>query len=555
MAGSVQQVYDGMIAGIPLGVDGLSTDDPMDTTGIQKLRRAMNVDLGRGIIQKAPGAYRYNLTAFANGVKAVFDWWPNAWTQRLIVVDGAGRIYKMADRTAAVEITPASSSVPTVLTQLDQIHFLACGAESANRSKKLFIFNGKDAVQVISADGTTRSNLSGPAADWSGSSQPSFAFMFRSRVVAIGCSADPHRWYASDDDNHETFSSGGAQGPVFPGEGDRLFSGGVFKGKAMFFKRPSGSYFLNDYNSADPTEWGSTKYLESFGVASAHAMIEVLDDVFVATATGSVVSLAATQAFGDLKMGDLLSALRNESFMRNTTSPQGALDRHAIYYEDKKQALFAYRSKGAIRNDRILVVDLSIPGSPRVTWLDCHQPNYLGQRRDVRGVKRPMYGASDGYVYIMDRPDRVVGDAGYRMDIQTQSTGFGFLDPQLNEVEKRFDFVEPVFEATGRWDVQIETHIDGVYYETVTFQPSFGGTLGPNDGDDRFTLDGGSDAKKQLGRLSGRTARSARIPISGTGRRISFRIRDEGNPHQNVKLLALRCGFQPLNFDQRERAH
>lgn len=397
--------YQGDVAIIPLGAGGLHTDDPQTVIDPRKLIRAKNISLGNGVVEKDPGSLKWNQTAYPAGIRAVFDWWPDDVTQRVIVILSNGKVYRSKNIYHQEEIT-ASGSAPSTLTPGNQPHILPCGAESAGRSKKFMIFTGKDAVQVVTGDGTTRSNISSPAADWSGSNQPSFGFMHLNRIVAFGNPNDPHRAYVSDDDDHEQFASGGANMSFYPGEGERLFSGFVYKGRAFLFKYPRGMYYIDDSAGASPTTWIPRKVTSSFGVASAHPAIEAVDDLFLANASGSVTSVGATQAFGDVKSGDILSMLRCESYMRNTTSPNGNLDRWALWYQDKKRLLFTYRSGGGLRNDRIMTIDLSQQQNPRVSWSEKDQPNCLALMKDCYGIERPVCGSEDGFIYQLDRPDR-----------------------------------------------------------------------------------------------------------------------------------------------------
>lgn len=528
-------MFNGQVATIPLGLGGLHTDDPQTVIPHTDLVLANNVSLGTGLIEKDPGSKKYNRAAIAGGVKAIFDWWPNDVTQRLIAISGAGRVYKLPDIFTQTEIR-AAGAAPALLSPNNQTHLLACGMESANRPKKLFVFTGKDPVQVISGDGSTRSNLALPAADWSGSNQPSFAFLHRNRVVALGNPNDPHRIYISDDDDHESFSAGGATYPVYPGQGDRLFSGFVFKGRAFLFKYPQGVYYIDDSAGADPAQWAIREISASFGVASAHPAIEILNDALIANSTGSISSLAATNAFGDVEAGDVLSVLRNESYMRKTTSPQGNLDRHAIYYGDKKRALFTYRSAGSSRNDRILTIDFSQQNNPRVTWSSKDQPTCLSLFKDVYGVQRPAYGSDDGFVYLMDQADRDVGGLAYSGEFQTPHLDFSNGDATLAERNKLFKFLELTFEPTGRWPVNVEIIIDGKISQTIQFQVSYGPVLG--------------DFRMNRDRLSARVPRSTMKKIAGEGRRISFRVYGNGY-RQDFRLTSLRVYYKLSGLKQK----
>lgn len=636
--------YKGNVAVISLGRGGLHTDDPQDLIPPTDLILAENLSYGLQMAEKEPGSTRWNHQAvLPSGVAAFYDWWPDEITQRVIVVCKNGKVYRFTDPYSYTEVT-ASGTAPSSLIVSGQVVMVAGGNETGSNSRKLFIMTGNSPIQVIEADGTTRTNLTLPAADWpdSGTVFPTFGLVHRSRFFVMGDRNHPHRLYGSNPEDHEDFQTSNQiyTENVYPGEGERLFSGIVYKARFFFFKYPSGAYYLND---ADPTStnWFSEKLSSTFGAASALCSIQAADDLLIANSEGSVTSLKAVQAFGDVESSDVLQLLKNETYMRENTSQFGVQERCALYYPDKKLALFSYRSAGGTSNDRVLKIDFSIRNSPRVSWSTKDQPNYLGLVKDIQRVGRPHYGADDGYIYMMDHKDRWVsglpaplsspeaalagsgagnvddGDHAYRVTFvsgstetdggavsetvtvsdqstdgqvslssiptdpngvatsrkiyrksltnttfkllttindnttttytdntatsslgadapdtngfhtayeavfQTPNMDMSFIDSTTKESQKLWDFLEVTYEPTGRWNLDAEVYIDGVYKETISFEVSYGAVL------DDFTLD--------TDRLSDRIPRSIRRPLHGMGRRISFKFKNSGLG-ENVRI-------------------
>ena len=529
--------YNGSVDTIPLGVGGLHTDDPQPLIPRTNLILARNVTLRQGLIEKEPGSRRYNQSSLGSPIRALYDWWPASFKQRLIAVTAAGAVYCIRQPN----LLPGSPIVESVdgsevLKPTKQTHIITGGEELEGRLKKLFILTGQDPIQVISSDNLTeRREITGPAVDWDGTDQPSFMIPIRCRMLALGNRNNPHRIYISDDADHENFASNGAQYSVYPGEGERLFSAFTYKSRVFLLKYPSGAYYVDDTNP-DPSAWGIYKVSDSFGAAAAHAALETLDDTLISNATGSVSSVASSQNFGDITAGNILMSLRNESYMRSTTSQAGNLDRWALYYDDRKQALFTYRGAGSLVNNRLLCIDIST-GNARVTWSDKDQMSCLAKRKDITGIQRPMYGAEDGYIYLMEQVDRQVHTTAYRAEFQTPHLDFGDTGGMVvSEANKIFQHLEVVFEPTGRWNVYVEVWIDGIYSETIPFKVSWGPVL------DDFLLD--------RGKLSGRIPRSIRKPLHGTGRRISLKVYNEGLK-ENFKLTALRVYWKPSGQQQR----
>lgn len=541
--------FHGQVVTIPLGQGGLHSDDPETSIPISDLILAKNVQLGAGLIEKDFGSKPFNQSLLgasisAAAVRAFYDWWPNDSLQLVIAVDGNGRVWMMPDGYNQTLIDGAGTAAcPTLLNPSRQIHMVAGGSESIGRPRKLFILTGLDVPQVLSgvlalnANGSRRSAISGPAADWSGSNQPSFMLPHRGRMLALGNANDPHRVYVSDDDSHEDFTQGVSY-PVYPGEGEKLFSALSYKDVVYLFKYPKGVYYIDDSNP-NVEQWTIGKISESFGAASAHPACEIINDLLVANATGSITSLSATAAFGNVKAGDVLNNLRVEQYMRRTTSPNGNLDRWALFYEDKKKAYFTYRSSGGSNNDRILILDMS--GGPnvpaRVTWSEKDQPNCLGLVKDIYGVPRPFYGTESGYIMSMEEMDREVNGAAFRGEFQLPHLDFAAGDPARSETKKIFKFLELTFEPTGRWNVYIETYVDGKLVQTIPYQVSKGAVLG--------------DFNLGRSRLTDRTPRSIMKKLYGSGRRISFRVYNEGY-RENYRLLSLKVYFKYAGQSQDE---
>lgn len=527
--------YVGQVLSIPFGQGGLHTDDPQDDIPITDLISARNVTYQNGVLEKAPGSRRWNASALPSGILAAWDYWPNDSTQRLIVVCRNGKVYRFTDAYNFSEVT-ATGTAPVTLNISKQVHILEAGQEIANGPKKIFIFTGVSPVQVISGDGTTRHNLtkvdstSGDASDWSGTSHPSFGWIHRGRIFAVGNISFPHQVYTCNPSDHEDFNTSLqiVTYNVNPGEHDGNFTGFVYKGKCFLLKSRSGLYGL-----VEPEGVLSNSYFQKinsdFGAASIHSYVPALDDALVANSTGSITSMAAAFQLGDIKSADVLRQLRSEQYMRDTTN-QGALSgRWGIYYEDKKQVYYTYQSSGGIKNDRILCIDFS-RGKPMVSWYEKDQPNCLGLMRDVLRVPRPFYGSDDGYIYLLDSVDRNVAGAGYLGEFQTPHVGFG------SEKNKLFDFLEVVYEPLGQWDLTAEIYIDGVYRETLRFPMAYGDLL------DSFELD--------TDQLSTRVPRSIRKQIHGMGRRISVKGSNSGSG-ENFRIQKLNVYLRPAGEEQK----
>lgn len=529
-------MYRGMIVPVHLGDGGLLTDQNQSRTPITNVIRAENIRLKYGYIEKDFGSRRWSKTSLNSAILGLIEYYPDPILQRVIAATADGKIYKFTTGYLSSEVT--SETTPTLKTQR-QVHLIAGGFEQTGNPKKLFIFTGSDPVQQISGDASTRSDIPNPAADWSGTNQPSFAIIHRSFMWAFGNQNYPHNIYRSLITDHSNFKTTPSVNTVFPNEGERLISAIVFRGKLFLFKYPRGVYILVD-DDVDPTNWYFSKVTDSFGAVSAHSAIEVMDDFLVANATGGVSTFSITNALGGVETEDAFNILGILRFVQENLVPGGTLDRCTLYHDLKKLCYLTYRSKSGSTVDRMIVLDYrSTP--PLVTIDTKYQANCLALKRDLLGSQRPIYGADDGYIYEMGDSDvftdRNINGSGYVSGFQTPHMDFGAIDisplfgQSIADKNKIFDFLEVVFQPAGNWNVNVDVYIDNNYSETLSFKMSSGGEMGNTT----TTMD--------TARMASLGNRSYLKPIHGQGRRISFYVYNN-NANQYFKLSTLKVYFR-----------
>ena len=518
--------YKGQKIALPLGNIGLVTDKAHSDMEPGSLVLARNVIYDGSRVLKSPGSTRYNTSPLDGAVVGVFDWFPDPITQRLIAVTRNGSIYRDTGNGEFSSNTPIKTGLAT---PGNQTFFTTGGAELAARSKKLFIFTGANQVQVITADSTIVSDISKPAADWT-TFYPRAGIIHKGRLWAFGNSNAPHRLYASDPEDHEDFLSAQLLTfEVFPGDGTRITAFLSYNESLFVFKDGQGAYLLND-TDPDVTKWTINKLKSSFGVASEHSVMQILNDVILKNETGSLSSMAASDKFGDIESADVLSALRNEGYMKENTSRDGNADTHALYYPDKKQGLVTYRSPGAFFNDRLLVIDFNEQNA-RVSWEDKDQMTCLALRRDPSfNVQKPMYGNEAGNILLYDTDLRSIDGVAYTGEIETPWIDFGFADQALAGAHKLFDALELVFEVEGNWDVLVTVKIDGQFQQVINYKQYLGNGL------DSFILD--STALDDL-LTDGDEPQYRRRRLLGSGRRIKLNIKNSGNGERFTLVRAI----------------
>jgi len=533
--------YTGQTANIPLGARALLTDLPQTQIDPTFLIRAENITTGNSLLEKDFGSMRWNATAnLGVGIAQAIEWKPDPQTRRVIVVGKDGKVYRFVNEFTFAEVLPTGGAPAVLDISNGFVTMTAGGVEETGNPRKLFIFSGNSPVQIIVGDGTTRRDIASPTADWSGLNHPFSGIVHLGLMFMFGNQNAPHTLYASPATDHEDFSSP-LLFQVDPGEGDGLRAQTVYLGRLYLGKFPRGLYQLQTPTVATST-WFPERVFSTFGVASPTALTPVLGDFLVGNEYGSITTVAATQAFGDVTNADLFHITNTQDFVREQISKTGFNERHAIFYKDKKEAFFTFRSLDSQLQDRIVRISYKDPTQPQIMWSTKDQPNNLFTLSDNQGIEKPAYGSEDGYIYMMDSVNRWVGDTignetEYEMVAQTPHVDFGSVDRTLSEQMKIFDFVELGYEPTGREILLVDVFIDQKFTETIKIELS-GRTSELN--------------ASKLGsiKFDERVSRSKRIPLHGTGRRISLRARM--STLLNARLVEFKVYFRLAGQRQTE---
>ena len=297
---------------------------------------------------------------------------------------------------------------------------------------------------------------------------------------------------------------------IFPGEGDGIISAYVYRGMLFIFKKPFGVYVLD---GRDPltANWTVSRFSDAFGVSSPHSLLQILGDLVAGNSNGSYTSLQASQNFGDFDAGDILQNAKVEEYIRTQLNFAGLPYSQALYYPEKKIAMFTGQSSTTLTRDRILAIDVARQ-SPRISIITKDQPNCLALRKDSQGISRPMYGDASGYVYLMDQATYNLNGTSYLGEFQTNYTDFGQVDPQLAGKNKIFEFLEVNYVPTGNNNFYIDVYVDGDLRQTLTFAQVYGIAL------DAFELDADTLAGEAFGNRNRKQLKSC------TGNKISFRV-------------------------------
>lgn len=501
--------FQGVIAEIPLGAEGLNGSKNHSLIPYTQLIKADGVSLTTGALSKEGGTTKYNSAAITGAPSIIggHDWQAVLGTQRMIAVTSAGAILKDSG-DGTFPVTLASGLTVSSVTP----HFTDGGKETEAANRKLFICTEKNSVQVLSADGATTSAISSGNADWVGTAHPICGVIHEGRLWLF----KGHRAYYSLTTDHEDFTSTGASSlAVYPGEGDKIVAAISFNGVIVVWKYPRGIYLINTADS-DTTQWRVTRHTQVVGTLNPQSITQVDKDIIFLDATGNVHVLSATQEFGDVSASDLSEAAQMGEFIRTEFNQAQAMLARLSYYEHKSEVHIAIPSIGSTVNNRRMILDMRIPGRPRFRVSSRDTAVSLWIRRDGDDIPRLMYGDNAGFVREVDDDGLAHDSAGYTSEFQTAHTDFAWLDPILASKGKNGKFLELVMEPVGNWNITIDAVWDGEIKQTIQFNM---GTTGASLGS--FEL--GTD------KLAGDSILNKRKRLLGGGRRLSLVGRNSGN--------------------------
>lgn len=491
--------FGGQSARIVLGRRGLAGGKNPLSLDASSLLQAEGIQFDGEYVSKEPGASRYNATPIAGApaVVALHDWDATPSNQYLVAATSDGKLYR-DDGAGTFGVTLKSGLAPNRV-----VHIAAGGQEAAALPKKLFVFNGFDPVQVVSGSSPTATDVATPAADWSGTDQPTFGVHHNNRIWA----GMRDRLYYNDPTNHEVFQGGQAgQLAVYPGVGQELVGGISAFGRLIVFKRPRGIFWVDD-SDLDKANWRLLKLSDGVGLASPWAVIGMEGDVMFKSPEGLYYLLSAVEVTGGLTPAPITNEEDLDVWLRDRVDPGMTRKACMIYHSVKLTAFSSCAQRSSLVNNMVVRYDLKREDI-RTAYSFRDRVQSWVMRRQADGSIRLMFGDDAGGVWMAEQDQNNKAGQAYKGQFQLTHNDFSALDAGLAEVRKRAKFVIVHFLPEGSHSMAMDILFDGVYSQTILVPMGSSGAVL-----DSFVL--GSD------RLGGNLTTSTRKRIRGGGFRFS----------------------------------
>jgi hypothetical protein len=233
-----------------------------------------------------------------------------------------------------------------------------------------------------------------------------------------------------------------------------------------------------------------------------------------------------------VKQGDIFKQSKVSQYYRQYTNVAGVPYMQGIYYSEKGLALFSTRSTYTTANDCLVQLDVSEPGSPKFGLWNHYQADAIALRRDLQNIQRPIYGGTDGNVYMADWQTWAVNGNAYTASFKTPYYDMSHMDPTLASKDKLFEYISCVLTPTGNTFLNVDVWVDGRFIQTVQLTQTVDSNyLGA------FQLDSSTCT------LGAEDEQTTYAPIMAQGKRISLRGYNS-NALETFKVSKLNVGFR-----------
>ena len=358
---------------------------------------------------KSPGTVNVNSTALNSGasVRGLYDFWrmgtAGSPSQKRIAVAGSIIYADAADGTF--------SSIKTGVQTTAVWHF-------STFDDFLIIANDAAADVPMSYDGTTFQNLAG--------SPPNFAFSAKHHnyMFAAGVNTAPSTLYYSSSVNPEEWT-GGTSGSIQidPDDGDKITGLISHKNELWVFKGPhKGS--IHRITGTSSSTWARETFIQGVGGVGPNSIFRFGDDIAFMWSDGSIRSLSATAAFGDMTESAMTFPIN--SWLLDHLTFNSLKRVIAVTDPGSGRAYVSVPINSSTTPNAILVLDYRFTPS-RISLLNAYNAVSMCGGLDPANQLKPvlLFGGSDGYVRRAGQPTRTVNATAISYLVTTPAFDYG----------------------------------------------------------------------------------------------------------------------------------
>ena len=399
-------------------------------------------------------------------------------------------------------------------------------------ASELYICDGFTTPQTWDGAAAGTNNITTPAADWTGTTQP-FQMLAHGRAASRRLFAlMGSTLYHSSLNNGKVFS-GGTSGfiPIYSADAQGLVGAAEFGDRIILFTRTQA--FIIDDTDASPNNWGYAQAQWTGGVAHWRLIVKTPNDLFCMTETGVVYSLSAVQSYGDYRLADVTKPAFMDRWIAENVSLSSIDDFHGNYDPIKRCVRFYVVRTGQTNVDTCLKYFIDRP--PEQAWaVDDNQSLASGMgascsavARSSTGVYQFWTGDYSGFLWKNETAARNDDGGAYTATFRTPSLSID--DSRTNKLFKRgFLTTRP----DANINISVKVWVDGEYKDTKIVALSGAGN----------TFGTGLYGTAIFG---GNSLYEAPFELGYIGKRIQFEIFNS-NANEKFFVSGLLLDFKPL---------
>lgn len=440
--------YSGQTYQIDCSKGGLTANPNIDAIPPHMMVMARNINIhenGRG---KRGGTSKVNATVGygSSQIMGGYDFTKLNGSQKLVVGTTAGSIYQNATTT-----------IKTGLTAGKFFNFEVMNDE-------LYVCNGTDVPQTWNGVAAGTSNITNPAADWTGTNNPM-------QMIKHGRGNSERMWailpsgvYASADGDGKEFVTGVVYLPISTNDGSGLTGGVEFGDRIILFSQRR-SYIVDDadVNSAN---WGYESAVWEGGVAHHRLIVKTPNDILCMMDDGNIYSVTAVQSYGDYKTASITKASWIDKWIRENCDLGRINQFHATYDTELRMVRWFVVRTGQTEVDTCLVY--FIDRGAEEGWVIHDNLSYdSGFKASTSFVYHKIpaehhsfyiyTGDYDGYIWDLEEESKNDDSHAYYGGFKTSRMTFD--NPRAT---KNFSNGWLVTEAQGAYDISVQVWVDGV---------------------------------------------------------------------------------------------
>ena len=435
------------------GFNGARNYDGIPSEAFVEPTRNINLhQAGRG---RRGGTQKVNGTAVTsvNKVLGGYEFRLKNGTQFIVFLGDNGGLYK--NYTTTIKTAMSTTAMPSFETF----------------ENELFVCDAQTSPQTWDGVAAGTSNITTPAADWSGANQPSF-------LIKHGRGNSERLWFSGVDSKEEVLYyssngngkvvSGGTSGTIAIETKDGFGIVGCFEfGDRLFACGKRKIYQIED-TDATLANWGYDAVAWEGGVAHHWLIAKTPNDVILMMEDGEIYSATAVQSYGDYKAASLTRPSYVNNWIEDNVKLANINEFHMTYDPNLRAIKIFVMRNGQNQIDTALLYFIDRPIAE--AWAIHSSDGTSGYKAATSFLVRKsasnykIYtGGYTGFVWELEHSTLDDGGTAYSSRFRSAPDPFG-----QDRMTKKYRRGWLVFAPKGDYDVDVKWWIDGVQQTTQT---------------------------------------------------------------------------------------